>query len=161
MHKCLVGLMTSAAAVVSCQPAGQARPLPAAASENGAAAAPQAAAARVTSLAGDWRVAGIDGREFDEPYGLALKGDQERLWWKPLCALQARRYRIEGGTIRFSSAYPPPRRGDPPPLICLIAPPDRLPDVMRTLDAAQTVERTSQNGILIAGGGHSLLLFSQ
>jgi hypothetical protein len=32
---------------------------------------------------------------------------------------------------------------------------------MRALDAAQTVERTPQNGILIAGGGHSLLLFSQ
>ena len=131
------------------------------ASEGATTAPPQPVAARVISLAGDWRVAGIDGREFNESYGLALKGGRERLWWEPLCALQARRYRIEGAEVRFTSAFPPPGRGDPPPLICLIAPPARLTDVMRALDAAQTIERTPQNGILIAGGGHSLLLFSQ
>jgi hypothetical protein len=39
--------------------------------------------------------------------------------------------------------------------------PPRLADVMRALDAASTVGRTSSNGIEISGRGHSVLLFSQ
>ena len=38
------------------------------------------------------RVAGIDGRSFDEPYGLALSGSETELWWEPRCAGQARSY---------------------------------------------------------------------
>jgi hypothetical protein len=162
MRAALLSLLALAVAIPGCEPAQRAGPLPTQANDSGLAASAQAAPApRVTSLAGEWRVAGIDGTDFNEAYGLALKGDGERLWWEPLCALQARRYRITGSAVRFSSAYSPPRRDDPPPLICLIAPPARLADVMRALDSAQTVERTSQNGIVIAGGGHSLLLFSQ
>jgi hypothetical protein len=150
-----------ALALASCQPADSAPPLPADTGEPAASPAPPAAASQVTSLAGDWRVAGIDGADFNEPYGLALKSDDERLWWEPLCARQGRRYRISGGAIAFSALDPPPRAGETTVPVCLIAPPARLADVMRALDAAQTVERTPQNGILIAGGGHSLLLFSQ
>jgi hypothetical protein len=162
MRSSPVTLVVLAVVLASCQPADSAPPLR---TEVGApVAAPSAsppAAAQVTSLAGDWRVAGIDGADFNESYGLALKGDDERLWWEPLCALQVRRYRITDGAIAFSSAYPPPSPGEPPPIVCQIAPPARLADVMRALDAAQSVERTPQNGILIAGGGHSVLLFSQ
>jgi hypothetical protein len=148
--------------LASCQPTDSAPPRPADTGEPAAPSpAPSPAAARVASLAGDWRVAGIDGADFNEPYGLALKGDDERLWWEPLCARQGRRYRIGGGAIAFSALAPPPRAGGTPAPVCLIAPPARLADVMRALDAARTVERTPQNGILIAGGGHSLLLFSQ
>nr|WP_166180170.1 hypothetical protein [Altererythrobacter segetis] len=156
-----VAFMALAAALASCRPTDSAPPLPADTGEATAASSPRPVAPQVTSLAGDWRVAGIDGADFNEPYGLALKGDSERLWWEPICALQARRYRIAGGTIVFSPPSPPPRPGEPPPPVCLIAAPARLADVMRALDTAQTVERTPQNGILIAGGGHSLLLFSQ
>jgi hypothetical protein len=149
-----LGPLLAAAALASCQPvvpagvggpeAGEAVPAPA-----------------VASLAGEWRVAGIDGVGFNEPYGLALSGDGERLWWQPICARQGRRYRIAGGAIAVSPLDPPPRAGEPPAPVCRIAIPPRLAEVMRALDAARTVERTPQNGILLAGGGHSLLLFSQ
>jgi hypothetical protein len=156
-----VVLVALALALASCQPTDSAPPLPADAGEpTTASPAPPPVAAQVTSFAGDWRVAGIDGADFNEAYGLALKGDEERLWWEPLCARQGRRYRITGGAIAFSAMSPPPP-GELPAPTCRIAPPARLADVMRALDAARTVERTPQNGILIAGGGHSLLLFSQ
>lgn len=46
-------------------------------------------------------------------------------------------------------------------MICTIATPPRLPDVNRALINATQIERTPENGILLSGGGHSLLLFSQ
>jgi hypothetical protein len=115
----------------------------------------------VTSLAGAWRVAGIDGGSFNESYGLALRGDADKLWWEPRCAGMARGYRIAGRTISFPSLRPPLPPGSPPPPVCAIGLPPRLGDVFRALDAATSVERTPQNGILISGGGHSLTLFSQ
>ena len=45
--------------------------------------APQPSPAAITSLTGEWRVAGIDDRPFDEPYALALSGDERELWWEP------------------------------------------------------------------------------
>lgn len=126
-----------------------------------AAEAGSAPAAAVASLAGEWRVAGIDGESLDEPYGIALRGDEGNLWWEPECAAQWRAYRIAGSRIEFSvPARFLPRDGTTPP-VCAIGLPPRLPDVMRALDAAETIERTPQNGILIAGGGRSVTLFSQ
>ena len=117
--------------------------------------------APVTSLAGAWRVGGIDGIPFNEPYGLALRGDPGKLWWEPLCAGMARGYTIRGSSISFRSLRPPRPPGSPPEPVCAIGLPPRLGDVIRALDAATTIERTPQNGILIAGGGHNLTLFSQ
>jgi len=117
--------------------------------------------ARVASLAGEWRVAGIDGASFDEPYGLALSGDEGELWWNPKCAGMWRTYRISDSRIAF--AFPEQLRrpdGSTPP-VCTIGLPSRLPEVFRALDAAETITRTPSNGILIAGGGHSVTLFTQ
>ena len=117
---------------------------------------PASTLAPVETLTGEWRVAGIDGTEFNEPYGLALSGDEASLWWAPRCAQQERRYAIKGREIRFSQVSE--RHGTPP---CLPGLPARLADVLRALDAATTVGRTPSNGIEISGGGHSVLLFSQ
>lgn len=117
---------------------------------------PASTLAPVETLTGEWRVAGIDGAQFDEPYGLALSGDDSSLWWAPRCARQERRYVIKGQDIRF--APPPEMPGSP---ACLPGLPARLADVLRALDAASRVGRTSSNGIEISGGGHSVLLFSQ
>ncbi|MEW9856618.1 hypothetical protein [Novosphingobium sp. M1R2S20] len=111
----------------------------------------------VTSLEGAWRVAGIDGEPFDEPYGLALTGDEVRLWWGPECANMGRQYRMDGNAISFSPLHAPSASRP----TCPIGLPPRLSDVMRALDAATSIERTRSNGIQFAGGGHSLLLFSQ
>jgi hypothetical protein len=116
---------------------------------------------RVASLAGDWRVAGIDGESFDEPVGLAMTGDDQQLWWEPRCAGVARTYRIDGDRIRFGSTEPPRPAGAPTPPVCAIGLPPRLDDVARALDNAVSVSRTSNNGVLISGPDHSLVLFSQ
>lgn len=111
--------------------------------------------AQVRSLAGAWRVAGIDGRSLDEPVGLSLTGDEQQLWWEPRCAGVARAYRIEGQRITFASR---PGAGGP---VCEIGQPPRLDEVVRAMDGADSVSRTPNNGVLISGPDHSVLLFSQ
>ena len=120
-----------------------------------------ATAGTVTSLAGEWRVAGVDGADFNEPYGLALRGSAQELWWEPRCAWIVRSYRIDGGNIAFGPPQGAPKPGEVTPAVCTIAPPLRIAEVTRALDAATSVARTEANGILISGGGHSVLLFSQ
>ena len=107
------------------------------------------------TLAGEWRVAGIDGAPFDEPYGLELSADARLIWMEPRCAGVARSYRISGRRIAFGPD--PDARNE----VCAIGMPPRTDDVLRALDAAQTIRRTPSNGIEIAGGGHSLTLYSQ
>ncbi len=130
-------------------------------SEPSAAAQSSSTFAPVASLAGEWRVAGIDGAEFNEPYGLALSGDAQELWWAPRCARFVRSYRIEGTSVSFHQVLDEPKPGAVPPPVCTIAPPPRIADVTRALDAATTIGRTPGNGIEISGGGHSVTLFSQ
>ncbi len=122
----------------------------------------------VATLAGEWRVAGIDGAALNEAYGIALSANGAEIWWEPRCAGIARRYRIEGSRLFIADVEPPSpvaaaRESDPlpPPVVCAIGLPARLSDVARALDAARRVERTPENGTLLSGNGHSLLLFSQ
>lgn len=164
------------AALASCiepadAPAGRSTPTAAAAPAQTARAAPDAArpsdppparaAASVTSLAGAWRIAGIDGAALDEPVGLALTGDERQLWWEPRCAGAARAYRIDGARISFASTEGPRPAGAATPPVCAIGLPPRLGDVMRALDGATSISRTESNGILIAGPRHSVTLYSQ
>ncbi|MFA7588094.1 MAG: hypothetical protein WCY11_18205 [Novosphingobium sp.] len=118
----------------------------------------------LATLAGEWRVAGIDGADLNESYGLALSADGKEIWWEPRCAGFVRGYTITDGRVRFGPS-PSQRRGPvatvPPPPVCAIGPPARLSDVFRALDNAQAIVRTPANGIEISGGGHSVLLFSQ
>ena len=128
------------------------------------AAPTSATSSAVASLAGEWRVAGIDGQPLDEAYGIALSGSATELWWDPRCAGMARSYRIRNGAIAFGPVPingKPPAPGSPPPPVCTVPLPPRLGEVFAALDAARTVERTPANGVLIAGGGRSVLLFSQ
>jgi hypothetical protein len=116
-------------------------------------AAPSPAAP--TTLAGEWRVAGIDGAPFDEPFGLALSADTRLMWMEPRCAGVARSYRIQGGRISFGPD--PDARNE----VCAIGMPPRTDEIVRALDSAGMIRRTPQNGIELSGGGHSLILFSQ
>jgi len=115
----------------------------------------------IANMAGEWRVAGIDGREFNESYGLALSGSARELWWEPRCAGMARSYRMTGSTISFGPRIGAPPPGTQPPPVCAIGLPPRLSEFFRALDAATNIERTDSNGVLISGGGRSVLLFSQ
>tara|TARA_B100000678_G_scaffold272266_1_gene261586 strand:+ start:395 stop:853 length:459 start_codon:yes stop_codon:yes gene_type:complete len=107
------------------------------------------------SLAGEWRLAGLDGGEFNESYGIALSADEGEIWWNPRCAGAVVRYRIVGD--RFVVVEDPP----PPPVACAIAVPQRLPEVMNAIRAADRIERTPANGIRLSGGGRSVTLFGQ
>lgn len=149
--------------LAGCQPPQAADPAPSEPAPTQAAPpvpAPAPALPAPATLAGEWRVAGIDGREFNESYGLALSADQGAIWWEPRCAGVVRSYRITGGQVRFAALGSPTPAATPPP-VCAIGLPPRLAEVVRALDAATTIARTPANGIELRGGGHSLVLFSQ
>lgn len=131
--------------------------------ENRAPSPPTQPLSPIVTLAGEWRVAGIDGEPLDEPYGLALSANEEEIWWEPRCANFAFDYRIEGLRLETGAASPPVpvAPGAPPPPVCTIGIPPRLDEVSRALQLADTIGRTNSNGVLIEGGGHSLTLYSQ
>ncbi|WP_435418863.1 hypothetical protein WAB17_04720 [Parerythrobacter aurantius] len=111
--------------------------------------------ARAVDLSGEWRVAGIDGKPIDQSYGLAIRADFRNVWWEPGCAGQGRDYAIVGN--RFETLPPPPG----PATVCAIGYPPEVPQIWQAMDAADTIARTPENGVLISGGGRSVLLFSQ
>lgn len=117
----------------------------------------------VQTLEGEWRVAGIDGQSVDQPQGLALSASHEEIWWSPRCAGYALSYRIEGGAFKTGPhiGFVPRKPGEPTPPVCAIASPPRIGEVFQALTSATSIRRTDQNGVELAGGGHSLLLFSQ
>lgn len=125
--------------------------------------------AAVATLAGHWRIAGIDGQALDEPYGIALTADSREIWWEPRCAGVGWTYRIDGhrlavGPIEAEKPRAGPTTVEDPasvPDICTIGLPERLADVGAALLAARRIRRTASNGIMIEGDGRSLLLFSQ
>jgi len=161
----LAELAASVLFLAGCQalpanPANQAAPFvgPSAPTE----AEPKAELRAVTSLAGEWRVAGIDGRSFDQPVGLALSASEDEIWWAPRCAGFARSYAIDGSRLAIGPSRDVGTRtaaDRPPP--CAIGLPRGLRELFQALDAGQQVGRTAANGVEISGGGHSLLLFSQ
>ncbi|GAB5349015.1 hypothetical protein [Alteriqipengyuania sp. 357] len=107
-----------------------------------------------TTLAGEWRVAGIDGEPFDEPYGIALSADDQKIWWEPGCAGQSISYTIRDNRFAVTEpAYDGP--------VCKIGLPPRLPEIISAIRAADRIERTEENGIRLSGDGHSVTLFAQ
>ncbi len=150
-------LLISSVGLAACQ-----QPIPVSADQTyPPAQAPEPSVVEVETLAGEWRVAAIDGRSSEEPIGLALTGSDQQIWWEPRCAGMARTYRINGRQISFGSTYPPRPAGSPTPPVCAIGVPPRLGDVFRALDNSDRVRRTENNGILISGPSHSVTLFSQ
>lgn len=122
----------------------------------------------VATLAGAWRVAGVDGADFNEEYGLALYGDRAALWWEPRCAQVGLRYAIEGTRFTAEPLRPetpssgaPDTTNAPQPLTCPVGLPPRLEEVMQVIRGADRIERTPSNGVRISGRGRSVTLFSQ
>lgn len=111
-------------------------------------------AARAVDLTGEWRVAGIDGKPLDAAYGIALSAGFDRIWWEPGCPGQGVTYSIRGST--FDAPEP-----ENPGMVCDIAFPAELTQIWAALAAADSIERTPENGVLISGKGRSVLLFTQ
>lgn len=110
----------------------------------------------IETLAGGWRVAGIDGEQFDEAYGLGLYATDSLIYWEPTCAGQERLYTLDG--TGFSASIPP---SEGPAITCDIALPERLDDLWAAMDMATTAERLPDNSVRLSGGGRSVTLFSQ
>ena len=116
----------------------------------------------VETLAGEWRVVGIDGVALDDQ-AMDLKADDSAIWWEPRCAGVAQPYRIVNARfipVEYPAPPPPPPGAEAPPprAVCAIGLPTRLPDAMAALGAADRIEGARSDTVLISGGGHSVTL---
>jgi len=123
--------------------------------------------AQVETLAGEWRVGGMNGQSMEGPEAIALTADASEIWWEPRCAQKSVGYRILNE--RFFHVKPPEAPpappstapAPPPPLTCVIGLPTRLSDALNAIRAADRIERTPANGVRLSGKGQSITLFAQ
>ncbi len=110
----------------------------------------------IDELAGEYRVAGIDGEPFDESFGVALSisAVPSVISFDEECGTLSWATDMEGGVLFTNRMPPEPRSCDTP-----IHP--RLLQLAAAIDAADRAVRTPANGIELSGGGRSVLLFSQ
>lgn len=117
----------------------------------------------VGDLNGEYRVAGIDGAELGGDLGIAVSIDGPMLSYEPTCAGFVWNIAEEGGEFSFTRApgYGPTRQPDGSVMVCAVAVPAEFDRLGRAIDVAQRAWRTPTNGVLLEGGGRSVLLFSQ
>jgi hypothetical protein len=107
-------------------------------------------------LVGDYRVAGIDGAPLDEDFGIALSISPvpSTISFDEECGTFRWRSDMEDGML-FTNRLPGERRSCDTPVH------PRLLQLAAAIDAADRAARTPANGIVLSGGGRSVLLFSQ
>lgn len=157
-----VGILASCAPSVPQQEA-QDNQTGAGAAQSAPAVPAESAGAPVETLAGAWRVAGIDGAPLEGDIGIALTATADEIWWEPRCVGLIVPYRIVGN--RFVQDEPPPAPAGSatpsPEPVCAVGIPPKVIEVGQALRGGERIERTPENGILISGSGRSVLLFSQ
>jgi hypothetical protein len=134
-----------------CQPAEEDVPSPSPRAENpivveaGVIASP-------AGLAGEYRIAGVNGKDVDLPHGISAVVDETTIRVSADCLNFAWSYRFKSSRLVTETM---------PVASCrrALLPPDEA--VRTAIDAAETVRRTPANGIELSGGGHSVTLFSQ
>ena len=134
---------------------------PSSADLNAPVASPsQMSSAHSVSLAGHYRVAGIDGGELGGRRGLALEIGRDRIEFDN-CQQIAWHYRHRDG--RLMTERTPAITIDiaPKPTPCAAPLSEPEARMVAAIDAADTATLTASNGILLSGGGRSVLLFSQ
>lgn len=139
-------LVAVAGALAACQPADEAPP--AIPDDTGSASI----IASSDSLAGEYRVAGIDGADVNLPHGISASITDDRIDVHSDCIRFAWTYRFEEQLLVTEDA---------PVASCRRA---LLPEeqaLAEAVEAADVVRRTPANGVELSGGGRSLLLFSQ
>jgi hypothetical protein len=103
-------------------------------------------------IAGEYRVAGVDGGDIDLPHGISASIGESRIEVSSQCVEMAWSYRFDGAQL-VTEAIP-----------VVSCDRGRYPEeqaIEAAFDAARGVERTESNGIRFSGGGRSVLLFSQ
>ncbi|MEL1251571.1 hypothetical protein [Aurantiacibacter gilvus] len=144
---------TALLALAGCYPAPADDPQPAEAPEATQAEPRTAEAPAPDTLAGEFRVAGIDGEPLDAPQGIALSVDEDVIDLLP-CAGLVWDYTYMDGALETQR-----RQIDPVGTLCRPTPETVL--AAEAIDAATQAIRTPSNGIRLSGGGHSLTLYSQ
>jgi len=126
----------------ACQPAE------APASSGGTAAAAIAAA----DLAGEWRIASVDGASVDQPEAITATITASRIDVQSGCIRFAYDYQLDGGALTTTNApVASCRRG--------LTPAEQ--SVQQAFAGATQVARMPGNGVQFTGGGRSVTLFSQ
>jgi hypothetical protein len=103
-------------------------------------------------VAGEYRIAGVDGGDINLPHGISASIGENRIGVSSQCVEMAWSYRFEGARLTTEAI---------PVVSCDRG---RYPEeqaIEAAFDAARAVERTESNGIRFSGGGRSVLLFSQ
>lgn len=139
----------AAASLAACNPVVETAP-------HQARPAPTPQLSPVETLAGEYRVAGINGAPIDEPFGLALSITQSRIVFDGPCVGYAWDYRIDGANLTTS------RTGSPDPACMAAAGLHYLEfDLAKAVDATTRAVRSPSNGIAMSGAGQSVTLYSQ
>ena len=140
-------------ALAACRPSEEpAAPETAAANDAPAIAEPSSSIASTEHLAGEYRIAGVDRREIELPYGITASITADRIHVTADCVNLAWNYRFEGAALGTERA---PVEG------CGRGLSSEEEAIVMAFDSAREVSRTSANGMEFSGGGHSVLLFSQ
>lgn len=143
----------------ACQPPPPSAPVDAAseAASEAEAVMPDQLSAPISSmadLAGEYRVAGIDGEPLNESFGIALTIDPAFIRFDTECGEMFWATDVAGGALFTNRLPAEPRSCDTP-----VHP--RLLQLAGVIDAASRAGRTPANGVELAGNGRSVLLFSQ
>ena len=152
-------LIAATMALAACQPTSDAGSADTATptsdaptSDATAPAAPAAAISSSAELAGEYRLAGINDADFNEPIGVAVSIPEDQIDFTGNCVFTHWTYRFEGERIVTQMAEGATCRR-------ALAPWETA--ARDALSGAESVSRTPSNGILIDGPGGSLTLFSQ
>ncbi len=104
------------------------------------------------ALPGEYRVAGVDGRDIDQPYAITVSVTQDRIHVTADCLNFAWSYSRQGDRIATERvAVEGCGRGPTPAEDAVVA----------AFDTAEVVVRTPAIGIELQGPGHTVTLFSQ
>lgn len=140
-------LLLSVCALAACQPSEEA--------PQGALDSAEPTSSIIASpetLAGEYRVAGIDGADVNLPHGITASITDDRIDVVSDCIRFAWTYRFEEQLLATEEA---------PVASCrrALLPEERA--LREAVEAADVVRRTPANAIEFSGGERSLLLFSQ
>ncbi|RPF71200.1 hypothetical protein [Aurantiacibacter spongiae] len=107
---------------------------------------------RVTMIAGEYRVAGVDGAEVDLPHAITLSIDDATIRFVSDCVTGTWRYAFEGDLLATRGVSEE---------ACERAPYPAEEGLQAAFDAGGSFVRTPANALLFTGGRHTVTLFSQ
>jgi hypothetical protein len=139
-------LLAACCLLPACQPADQAVP-----ATPGSTPASEIVASAET-LAGEYRVAGIDGADVNLPHAITASVGPERMEFTSDCIRMAWTYRFESQVLVTETA---------PVASCRRALLAEEQALSEAVEAAGIVRRTEANGVELSGEGHTVLLFGQ